>query len=51
MNNSQKIKVIATNGQISLGKEHAGKTVLIELVKPGIWIIKVGKFNSDKKGK
>ena len=38
------IKTIGSNGQISLGKEFAGKNVLIENPEPGVWIIKVGEF-------
>jgi hypothetical protein len=43
----QSIKVIGNNGQLSLGKEFAGKTVLIEQVDPGTWVIKAGVFIPD----
>ena len=43
----QSIKVIGNNGQLSLGKEFAGKTVLIEQVNPGTWVIKAGVFVPD----
>ena len=33
-------KTIGNRGQIFLGKEHAGKTVLVEQLEPGVWLIK-----------
>lgn len=41
------IKTIGSNGQISLGKEYAGRTVLVDEVEPGVWIIKAGQFIPD----
>ncbi|HHY66383.1 hypothetical protein [Kyrpidia sp.] len=41
------IKTVGNNGQISLGKEYAGRTVLVDEVEPGVWIIKVGQFIPD----
>jgi hypothetical protein len=38
------VKIIGTNGQLSLGKEFAGKTVLVDQVDQGTWIIKAGEF-------
>ena len=38
------IKTIGKNGQISLGKEFAGETILIDNIEPGVWIVKIGKF-------
>ncbi|HQT80685.1 MAG: hypothetical protein B7Z60_01220 [Ferrovum sp. 37-45-19] len=35
----QVVKSIGTSGQISLGKEHAGKKVLIENLEPGVRVI------------
>lgn len=35
------LKTIGTSGQITLGKRHAGKPVLIEEPEPGVWVIKV----------
>ena len=35
------IKTIGSNGQISLGKEHAGKSVLVDEVEPGVWVVKI----------
>lgn len=43
----QSIKMIGANGQISLGKEFAGKMILIDQVSKGIWIIKSGEFIPD----
>jgi len=41
------IKTIGANGQISLGKEYAGKSVLVDEIEPGVWIVKVGQFIPD----
>jgi hypothetical protein len=41
------IKTIGSNGQISLGKEYAGKSVLVDEIEPGVWIIKIGQFIPD----
>ncbi|OGP49046.1 MAG: hypothetical protein A2Y79_01505 [Deltaproteobacteria bacterium RBG_13_43_22] len=38
------IKSVGRSGQISLGKKHAGRTVLIDQIDPNVWIIKLGKF-------
>jgi len=45
MNNH--VKVIGANGQISLGKEFAGKMVSIDQINEGTWVIKVGQFIPD----
>lgn len=34
------IKTIGSSGQISLGKENAGRTVMVEQVDEGVWLIK-----------
>lgn len=41
------IKTIGKSGQISLGKEHAGRTVQVEEVEKGYWTVKVGEFIPD----
>ena len=41
------VKKIGSSGQIALGKEHAGKTVVVEQTEPGVWIIKLGEFVPD----
>jgi hypothetical protein len=41
------IKTIGKSGQISLGKEHAGRMVQVEEVEKGFWTIKAGKFIPD----
>ena len=38
------IKTIGRSGQISLGKEFAGRHVLIDEIEPGVWMLKVGRF-------
>ena len=47
MSGQHQVKMIGANGQVSLGKEFAGKMVLIDQLNEGTWIIKVGKFVPD----
>ena len=46
-NQHAQVKIVGTNGQVSLGKEFAGKMVLIDQVSPDTWIIKSGEFIPD----
>lgn len=41
------IKSVGRSGQISIGKEFAGKTVLMEKIDAGVWLIKLGDFIPD----
>ena len=41
------IKTIGNSGQISLGKEFAGRHVLVDQIEQGVWILKVGTFVPD----
>ena len=34
------IKLVGANGQISLGKEYAGRQVLVEEREPGVWLVR-----------
>ena len=34
------VKVVGTNGQISLGKEYSGRQVLVEEREPGVWLVR-----------
>ena len=44
MNDSrQVVKRIGASGQISLGKEFAGRTVLVDSREPGVWVIKTAQ--------
>ena len=38
--NKTSVKVIGANGQISLGKEFAGRQVLVEEREPGVWMVR-----------
>jgi hypothetical protein len=38
------VKTIGASGQISLGKEYAGRHVLIDEVEQGVWVVKLGDF-------
>jgi hypothetical protein len=37
------VKVIGSNGQISLGKEFAGRQVLVEEQEPGVWLVRTAR--------
>jgi hypothetical protein len=37
------VKLVGSNGQISLGKEFAGRQVLVEERAPGVWLIRTAK--------
>ncbi|MCL6633772.1 MAG: hypothetical protein K6T63_14215 [Alicyclobacillus herbarius] len=41
------IKTVGSNGQISLGKEYAGKLVWLDEIEPGVFIVKIGEFVPD----
>lgn len=41
------LKTIGKSGQISLGKEYAGRHALVEELEPGVWMIKLGEFIPD----
>lgn len=41
------LKVVGTNGQISLGKRYAGRQVLIEEQASGVWLIRTVKVIPD----
>ena len=41
------VKVVGANGQISLGKQFAGRQVLIEEREPGVWIIRTATVIPD----
>ncbi|HLB56119.1 MAG TPA: hypothetical protein VJK30_02135 [Coxiellaceae bacterium] len=47
MSAQRQIKVIGSNGQVSLGKEFSGKTIVIDQVAEGCWVIKTGQFIPD----
>jgi hypothetical protein len=41
------VKVIGSNGQISLGKRFAGRQVLVEEQEPGVWLIRTASVIPD----
>lgn len=41
------VKSIGANGQITLGKEFAGRLVLVDQPEPGVWHMKLGAFIPD----
>jgi hypothetical protein len=41
------VKTIGSNGQISLGKQFAGRQVLVEEQEPGVWLIRTATVVPD----
>lgn len=41
------VKVIGANGQISLGKQFAGRQVLVQEQEPGVWLIRTATVIPD----
>lgn len=41
------VKVVGKNGQISLGKEYAGRQVLVEECEPGVWLVRTATVIPD----
>jgi hypothetical protein len=44
---SPAVKTVGTNGQISLGKQYAGRQVLVEEREPGVWLVRTATVVSD----
>jgi hypothetical protein len=38
------VKTIGKSGQVTLGKQYAGKQVLVDEIESGVWILKIGHF-------
>ena len=41
------IKTIGASGQISIGKEYAGRHVIVEEIEKGVWLIKTANIIPD----
>lgn len=41
------VKVVGANGQISLGKQYAGRQVLVEEREPGVWMVRTATVVPD----
>ena len=41
------VKVVGSNGQISIGKEFAGRQVLVEEQGPGVWLVRTALVVPD----
>jgi hypothetical protein len=37
------LKLVGSNGQISLGKQYAGRHVLVEECEPSVWVIRTAR--------
>jgi hypothetical protein len=45
--NFSTVKVIGANGQISLGKQYAGRQVIVEEQEPGVWLVRTATVVPD----
>lgn len=41
------VKLIGANGQISLGKQYAGRQVLVDEREPGVWLLRTATVIPD----
>ena len=41
------VKTIGTSGQISLGKQYAGRTVTVDEIETGVWMVKTAQVIPD----
>ena len=41
------VKVVGANGTISLGKQYAGRQVLLEEREPGVWLVRTATVIPD----
>lgn len=44
---ASQVKVVGLNGQISLGKQYAGRQVLVEEREPGVWLVRTATVIPD----
>ena len=47
MTSAPTVKVVGANGQISLGKQFAGRQVLVEEQETGVWLIRTATVIPD----
>lgn len=41
------VKTIGSSGQISFGKQHAGRTVTVEEIEKGVWLVRTARIIPD----
>ncbi|HBG31535.1 hypothetical protein [Sinimarinibacterium flocculans] len=41
------VKIVGANGTISLGKQYAGRQVLLEEKEPGVWLVRTATVVPD----
>jgi hypothetical protein len=41
------VKTIGSSGQISIGKQYAGRTVIVDQLEEGVWMIKTAQVIPD----
>jgi hypothetical protein len=41
------IKTLGSSGQVTLGRQYAGRRAIVDELEPGVWIVKLGEFVPD----
>jgi hypothetical protein len=41
------VKTIGASGQVSLGKKYAGRTVVVDEIEEGVWMVKTAQVIPD----
>jgi hypothetical protein len=41
------VKVVGASGQVSVGKKYAGRTVIVDQLEEGVWMIKTAQVIPD----
>ena len=45
--NPVSVRIVGTNGQISLGKQYAGRQVMVEEQETGVWLVRTATVVPD----
>jgi hypothetical protein len=41
------IRTVGSDGRVAIGKQYAGRRVVVDQLEPGVWVVKVGEFIPD----
>jgi hypothetical protein len=44
---ASEVKTVGASGQISLGKKYAGRTVVVDQLEEGVWMVKTAQIIPD----
>ncbi len=43
MRQRRMVKIVGASGQISIGRQYAGSTVLVEELEAGVWLLRIAR--------